>query len=304
MPPRPIERKIYFYRANVGSDDGGRPLRFTPTAALQHIDGLPFSAEVGRYLDDGDARLCCWVDSANPRQHVRFGYIRRFGLPLVEQQGTLTDLSIPTNSGLAEVTHIVVFDNNIIGADFNFYGPRISGFARYLRARGNRWYPDVTFEPLMRRDVTVELDRLRDITLFHLKIRAAYAATVAEADSDLGAAFEAAARAGNAEELELVLRPRRYSRKPLTGMLDVVRDLVRRPDLRTEASKFLVKGVRVDTGAVAPVDVLRDQLVTTESIMRQTERGRALDHPSAYEAIEKAFGDLEDDLIMAAGLVL
>ena len=25
MPPQPVKRKIYFYRANVGMDQGGRP---------------------------------------------------------------------------------------------------------------------------------------------------------------------------------------------------------------------------------------------------------------------------------------
>lgn len=303
MPPETVERKIYFYRANVGADEGGRPLPFNPTSALQQIDALPFSP-TGRYLDEGESRICCWVDRAAPHQHFRLGQIRRSGLPLLELQGKLSDLVIPIDSGLAETIHIVVFGNNIVGTDFNFHGPRISSLSRYFRKKGNGLFQELMFEPLLRQDVAAELDQLRDIRLFHLKIRAAYAASVAEADRDLGAAFEAAARAGNAEELEIVLRPRKHSRNPLADrMLRVAQDLIRRPDLRTEASKFLVKGINTNTDAIDAIDILSDQLIAREEIMRQTPRGRALDHVSAYEAVERAYGRFEDQLVLAAGVV-
>lgn len=300
MPPQPVERKIYFYRANAGVDQGGRPLPFNVMPALQHIDQLPF-APAGRYLDDGTSRLCCWVDRLNQQPRVRLMQIRQSGLPQLERQGQLSDLSIPANSGLAEAIHIVVFGSNIVGSDFNFYGPRMSRFSWYLREKGNGHCHDVTFEPLLRQDVAAELDRLREIRMFHLKIRSSYAATVEQADRDLGQAFAAAQRAGGAEELEIVLRPQKYSRNPLSnGILLAARNLVRRGDLRLEASKFAVKGVRADTGALELIDVLRDQLVVREEVMRQSERGRALESSSAFDAIERAYGALEEELTMAA----
>ena len=118
MPPQPVKRKIYFYRANVGMDQGGRPLPFNVTPVLQHIGRLPF-APAGRYLDEGDIRLCCWIDQQNPQPRFRLGQIRQSGLPQMEQYGQLTDLAIPANSGSAEAIHIVVFPNNIVGTEFN-----------------------------------------------------------------------------------------------------------------------------------------------------------------------------------------
>jgi hypothetical protein len=151
MPPQQntVERKIYFYRANVGTDGGGRPLAFNPTTALRHINGLRFN-DAGRYLVEGDAALCCWVDRPNPRQRFRLGQIRRSGLPQVEQGGALTDLPIPANSGLVEAIHVVSFANNIVGSDFNFYGPRMSRLSVYLHEKAARRCPDVTFEPRRR----------------------------------------------------------------------------------------------------------------------------------------------------------
>lgn len=304
MPPQrnTVERKIYFYRANVGADGSGRPLPFSPAAALRHINALPFS-NAGRYLADGDTALCCWVDRPNPRQRFRLGQIRRSGLPQVEQRGALTDLTIPANSGLVESIHVVAFPDNIVGSDFNFYGPRMSRLGIYLETKAAGHCPDVTFEPLLRRNVAEELDRLCEVRMFNLKIRASYAATVAQANEDLGAAFEAAARAGDAEELEIILRPRRHSRNALADrMLRTARRLARRADLRTEASKFEIKGVRADDGRLEVIDILRDQLIAREEVMKQTRRGRALDSTSAYEAIERAFSELQGELAVAAAV--
>ena len=132
--PRKISRKIHFYRALLaGLDEDGSPTPFDPATALHHIDQLDFSPE-GRYLDIGDTTLCCWVRRADPPQKFRFGHIRRTGLPLVEiRGGRLDDLEIPDDSGLVEVIHVVVFENGIIGADFNFYGPRVGRLARTIR---------------------------------------------------------------------------------------------------------------------------------------------------------------------------
>lgn len=298
-----VERKIYFYRVDAGLDEAGRPLPFDPDPALRHITGLPFS-EDGRYLVEADNNAtCCWVDSTGPSQRLRWGEIRRSGLPQVEQLGSLSDLAIPANSGLVEVTHVVFFPHNIVGCDFNFHGPRVSRLGFYLGAKAGGKCPWVTFEPLLRQDVLEQLNRLGDVRLLELKIRASYAATVAEANRDLGAAFEAAARAGDAEELEIVLRPRRYSRGTISDrILNFARRLAPRADARTEASKFKVAGLNTETRRVEVVDLLRDQLIVQKQIIRQSKRGRALKSDSAYEAIETAYEELGDQLEKAAGL--
>ncbi len=66
MPPQRVERKIYFYRADGGTDDGGRPLPFNPTAGLRHINGLPFTA-AGRWIDLGP----------DVRRHFSHGHVSR-----------------------------------------------------------------------------------------------------------------------------------------------------------------------------------------------------------------------------------
>lgn len=297
-----VERQVYFYRAHNGVAGDGSSSEFELDAAIKYLSDLPFTTS-GRYLDEDEATLCCWVDRIHQNQLFRFAQIRRGGLPMIERGGKLSDLRIPSDSGLAETIHVVAFPDNILGADFNFFGPRISRFSSYLREKAKPYCQDVIFQPLLRLDVTDALERLTDIRMFNLRIRASYASVIAQADADLGAAFEAAQRAGDADELEIILRPKRYSSEFLSSrLLGVVRNLAQQVGLRTEAKTFVVKGACSDSNKVELVDLLSDHLVSQVQIMRQSYRGRALDSDSAYSEIHKAYESLKPDLLLAAGI--
>jgi hypothetical protein len=298
-----VERRIAFFRVYAGCDDAGRPLPFDPGPALARVHRLPFTAK-GRYWQDDDGNAtCCWVDCAEPMARLRFGHIRRSGLPQVERRGLLTPLHIPAASGLVEQVHVVFFPGGIIGSEFNFYGPRVPRLAQYLAAKAGEGCAALAFEPLLRQDVAAQLDQLADIRLVRLRIRASYAAQVAQADRDLGSAFAAAGRAGDAEELEIVLKSLPRSRHPLAErLLGAVKRLAGFSDLRSEVSRFDVKGLHQQTGHVEELDILSDQLIATGQIIRQDARTRALDPDSAYAAIERAEHDLHDQLELAAGV--
>ena len=304
--PRPqVERKIYFYRVDAGQDAAGRPVAFNPASTLAHLDGLAFTDD-GRYWDSGDGNVtCCWIDSASSHGRLRVGNVRRSGLPQVERRGAIEPLAIPQAAGLVEQVHVVFFPNHIVGAEFNFYGPRLSRLERYFAIRADGVCPPVRFEPLLRQDVTEQLNRLGDLRLFHLKIHASYANVIAEADEDLGSAFKAAARAGQAEELEIILRPQAHSRGILSeGLLQTARWLGRRRDLREEASRFIVKGLDSQIDRVDEVDILKDQLISRKRIVLDDKRTRALDSESAYAAIEESYTELRAELTAAAGVQL
>lgn len=128
-------RKIYFFRAYVGSEGDGRPRNYDPGPPLRHINTLSFT-NGGRYLEgDDDNAYACWPDRLRRPFHTRMGKIRRSDLPQVEREGDLQDLDIPRDSGLIEQAHFAFFDNNVVGMVFNFYGPRAGSFAHYLREK-------------------------------------------------------------------------------------------------------------------------------------------------------------------------
>lgn len=301
-PPPAAKRSIYFFRANAGLKPSGKPVSVDLRKSLEKVEDLPCAAG-GRYLEQDDGNiLCAWVDSAED-QRFRLATIRRSDLPRVEQGGNLTDLPLSADQGLYEPIHIRVFTDNIFGVEFNFYGPRPSRLAWYLRRVTGDESVQFTLDALLRKDVLSQLNRLEEIRLLDLAIRPSYASTVSQANRDLGSAFEAAARVGQSEIVRLILSPESHGRGFLRRQIrTVARTLAARTDIRENAQTFTVRGLDVETNTIEEVDVLRDQLVASKSIVRLDARSRAINDDAAYAAIQEAFTSMESELKEAAAV--
>ena len=189
-----LERKIYFYRAYVGDDENGDPMNFDPAPALNVISGLPFTNDdTGRYDSDADGNAVCLM-SYFPGQvkNLQFSRVRRTGLPQLEEAGRITDLNVPPDAGLLETAHIVFFSNNIVGIEYNHFGPRISRLGSYIAQKSNGISPIIQFRPIFRSDVAGQLDRLEEIRELDISVYPVYVDRVAQADRSLGQAFNAA----------------------------------------------------------------------------------------------------------------
>jgi hypothetical protein len=306
--PPTLERKIHFYRVDVGVDGGGRPLPFNPSPGIAAISKLPFKdGPDSRYLfnDDGNA-VSAWPFANKTLTMLQFCQIRRTGLPQLEQAGTVSDLNIAANAGLLEPVHVVFFADNIVGADFNFYGPRISRLGYYLHVKSNKLVPLALFHPLLRHDVAQQLDHLTEIRVLDLRVKASYVSVIRKANESLGAAFEANAQVlgGDVEELELVLRPTKSARHSARERLMAsLKTLVRGHELSENVERFQVSGKHDETGKVELIDLLRDQLIVRKQVLRLGERSRAVDASSAFEAIRAAHDEVADDLQYAASVV-
>jgi len=299
-----VARNIHFYRAVVraGPTKGKLPDNFNPTTALERIDALTFDAD-GRYHEDGDRTLCGWVDKASEPARVRLAVIRREGLPWVERRGVLEALQIPAAAGLVEQIHVRFFDHNIVGCDFNFYGPRLPTLGRYLRAKGGPSVQKVDFEPLVRQDVAALMEQYNALRVFTLRVRRADLDLLEKLDASLAAAFRAQEKLSKADELEIVLRPKAYSRGNLgKNMLARAKRLAKHKDIDGLATRFKVEMIPGDGGASQEINILDDHLISEQPILRQPGRGRALDADSAYQAIDQAYEELKEELLRAASI--
>jgi hypothetical protein len=309
MPPRrqnrerTARRKILFYRVNVGTDPSGRFRQFDPSV-LMSLDSLAFDDEGGRYLiePDGNA-LCLWIDSPPPRLQLRFGRIRRTDLPQIERRGILTELQIDPDAGLSEPIHLTFFDSNIVGVEYNFYGPRLSRLSVYLAAHLSGFSDQISFEPLIRPDVVAQLNRLQDMRLFDLRLRPAYVELVRQADPDLGSTFEAANRLGEPELIEICIKPEKRSRATfLSRMLPVIRRLAQSHEIENAATHFTITGTDSDTGKVEPIDILRSQLLQHRIVAKVSDRGRAVISQSVYNEICNSYESLRSQIDTASSL--
>ena len=306
-----VERKIYFFRADVGADENGAPLPYDPIPALQIINSLHFTDnDAGRYQFDSDGNAVCIVDySRASTQEIRFCRVRRTDLPQLEQGGHITDLNLSPDTGLLEPIHVVFFpnnasDRNIVGAEYNHFGPRISRLGDYLYDKSEHSVPYAIFRPLLRGDAAEQLERLREIRLLDMSIHPSYIESIRQADRSLGDAFEANAKVlDSPESVQVVIKPQRQSRNSaLRRLIGPIRHLLHPSDVRHGFNRLQVRGMCDDTGRVETIDLLKDQLISTKQIVRLNLRSRALDPHSAFQAIRDSYRELEDSLIEATAV--
>ena len=300
-----INREIYFYRVDTGNDVSGKPKPFNPIPTLDHVDKLDWKQD--RYWkDDNERLLACWVDSKQMPCKIRLGGIRRSDFPQVEEQGEITPLEISEKSGLVEQTHIVFLEENIVGCDFNFYGPRITKLSYYLADMAVGIAPPIlNFNPILRRDVYEQLKQFKYLRLFHLKVRPSFADTIKDIDRSLSDAFNSAFAAGDANEIELILRASRGSKGWLSdSLLNTALKLLKMDGIQYESKKFVVSGYDKEKQQSVELDLLSDKLIIKKSILKAEKRSRALNKNSAYNAIISAYNEFKPEILHSASIGL
>jgi hypothetical protein len=298
------KRSIYFFRIDGGAGDDGVPINVDLHPALQKLDGLPFRPveDGGRYVASGESDQCVWVDEVGEISKIRFANIRRNALPLAEIGGQLTDLNLADEAGIYEVSHLCIFPDGIVGIEFNFYGPRPSRLAPYLRRAVGEDCPEFALEALLRQDVAALLLRKKAVRKLDLSVRRPYIDVIAQANASLGAALRAAETASQADCVGVYLEPEPYQRRNLDGgILDMLRQLARRSDLRENARTLRATVVDQEDRA-EEIDLLRDELISEKKILRQHGRTRVLLGDDAYAQIIKAHTERLDELSAAASV--
>lgn len=298
-----LERKIHFYRADCGQDKAGKPHAYKHGPPLAHIGKLPFTDHKlgGRYFEDVDNVYCCWVEK-DPNQ-IRFAVIRRDAFPQIEELGNVSPLTVPANAGLVEIIHVRFFPKNIVGFDANFYGPRLPRLGRYINQVAAGVGRQVNFNPLLRQDALNELTG-KDLRVFSMRIKRSEIDTVKQISESLGAAFEATDKIGQADEVQIILRPKPYSRDSLgRKLMDATKKLAKRKDIGQFASEFKVDVIEPGK-ASQTIDLLGDAFIADTRILRQSAKGRALERKDAFAKIEEAYEDRRQELEKAAALGL
>lgn len=248
----------------------------------------------------------CWVDSIAGCCRARLGTIRYRDLPeAMLPSGALQPLDLSSDTGLVEKCHVIFFAGNILGADFNFYGPRVTRLAEYMQVIARGICPlALSFHLLLRGNAASELARFGTIRLLRLRTRASSAGFMANLDKDVNEALGAAFRVGGTEDAEIVLRSKRSRNASLAqSLISGLKSLVARPDLPEHFETLKVRGRNAETGALENLDLLSDKLVTTRKIMRIDDRYRVLDSDSAYAAIESAYNELQEEISIATEIL-
>lgn len=298
-----VERKIYFYRVDAGTDVDGNAIEFDPVPILEHIEEQPFS-RAGRYWRQQDDSDICSVrdDSSSDQIRLRLWNSRRSGFPALESNGRLSKLRVPQDAGLAEQTHFIFFSSGIVGVEFNFYGPRAGRLANYFRVKAEGVGPEIQFLALEDRSVFQKLRHKPELRLFRMRIFRPYVDWVKQADKHLGGAFEAQAALGDMDELEVMVRLTKKDDRSLGKRLwESVLGLQDNRHLREATRQLQVRTKGVRESKLDEIDLLNDKLVSEKRVVSLDGGTRYLDSDSVYNAIESAYLDLKHQLLRARG---
>lgn len=297
-----IDRKIYFYRVDAGKTDGGAPISFDAAKCRRALQKLTFSGagRTGYMSIDSEKDIIAWSSKAkNLPTSIHLAAVRRDGLPAVERDGRLTPLTIADDSGLAETAHAVFFDDNIVGWEFNFYGPRIGRLRDYLMAKVPGCQPH-EYELLVNANVAAQVDDLVDVRLFDIQLTPSWASQLKAASAGFGNAVTELAKIGQAANVEIVLRAERggtLSQK----FKSAIRQIVCMDEFREQTNRAKVRGKRTTTGRVETIDLLNDAFVHHVTLPRSSTRTRGVETVAAVAAIVDAYETRKDDLKHAIG---
>lgn len=299
-----VNRRIHFYRVSHGCDDSGYPIPFDVQSALSVIEGTGFS-NFGRYLtDDSGDSLCLWRIETGRYPTVKFSKIRRSALPQIEEKGAFSDLYISEESGLVESIHGVFFENNIAGFEYNSHAPRISSLEYYLKNKANLREKQLSIEPIIRKEVTDQLDRLREIRLLDIRVRRGISTALANAGVSLSSTFretEELLLGGDEFAISMKMSPSNRA-GALRKFIQDLKLIVCNPSVREHMKNGVVRGKCSDSNRVETVDLLRDKFIVDAKVVRLNTRTRAVDEQSIIEQIEAAYTALKDQLETAASV--
>lgn len=309
-----MKRKIQFFKVDMyclNSENNllerVRDQTERANTVFNYIGGLTFDhvANSNRYYRFSNGNeMSMYVDQFyNNRIVGRIVTCRRNQLPDVEDAGVLSALPIPNQAGLAEITHFIYyFQTQIVGMEFNFYGPKAGNLKTYLEEKSNGEISQFLITPVIRPDLDPILNNPDlEISMFEVEAHRNAGEVLKDLNKNLGVAFKVASSASEAETVEIILRKKAYSRSGFWGgflNIGALMDRFRLSD-RDKFNKLKMNVVDPKNRKVKPIDLLADKLTLTKDIEYINGRRKSIQSASMYREIDNAYNELRSQLIIS-----
>lgn len=276
-----MSRKVYFFQLADKAE-------FLPLmeACISEVAQLPFNDQ-GRYLPttDADNVLVLFVSSTIYPIKLQFGRIRRADLPLIENAGQISPLKIAQGAGILDWSHLILFEDGILAAEFNRDAPRIARLGEYLYFKGKNTLPtSPRFKPLFQRAILDELEAFDTVSVLEIEASTLDADAIKEADKNLGQAFLACRKAGHVKKARIILKT---SFNPQSDLRALAKRLFTNP--RSRESLLTLKLTGSSGGGRKPLDLLENYLISAENFMKIDNRSRAIDPDDAFRVLQRAY---------------
>jgi hypothetical protein len=293
-----VERRIHFFRADLGLDDDGVPVALDISVLRNEIKKLKWIPGE-RYLEQRNGNLT-YARLPKEKQGLILGLSRRSDLPQLEKDGQTSPLTLDNDSGVAELTHFRFFANNIVACEYNHFGPRASRLVDYV-TKSVPNCPSFDLRPLLNHDVAKLLSHMKEVTMVTVKMTASTASDwVGTGDSFYGA-LERLEASGQSATAEVILKaPKKETLG--TPWLKRLRRFTEKPDLLEATERLIAKGV-LDNGKIETVDLLSDKLISKQAVARVNKRSRAVLTDDMMKVMSEAYLELKPQLLKSAATI-
>jgi hypothetical protein len=295
-----VDRRIYFYQM-VDQFSGDE----IPSASLlrfwSDLNKICATAGASSYLDfgNGDA-VRPWIDydAAFPLR-ARFGRTKKTDIPKIEGEGKFRDIPLNPGEGINHLFHMVMFQKGVVGVEFNFYAPRISTFALYIRKLLNE---KVRFVPLLSATAASRLARLSSISLFSVKLKSDVLKTHQMGKSGLMDAIKSLESFSKPQTLQITLGVDGRGNEnglSIAAIKQAVRSLLSRGTASDDADcleSLIVRGREDEESKTDEIDLLSETIMSRQRILSTAPGSRSLDTNSAYRAIQAAYSDCRGEI--------
>jgi len=308
MTSSSVERRIYFYYIKVLKD---KEYVSNLEHIFEHINKLSYSIPPeGKILplDSSTDHICMLLKSTKYPIKGMLGRIRKDALPLIfkEDTGDTSGIEIdPENEGLYEPIHFIIWkigNNNIIGVEYNFYGPRPQRISWYLQRVAQEYVDKVIIQPIMRKDVSSKLERYDEIKILKMRFNPNKSEIFRELDESLPDAINAIGKATNSRDVYITLKPDFRKRK---GVLKIVasrfKKILGRGDVTDIFSLLQIKAKNVETGEFEWLDLLNELIMSKKTVTRLGIY-RCVDSSDMFKKITEAYYDHKEEIEEAIGV--
>jgi len=290
-----VFRKVYFFKIEHFNQ-----VKESLPGAIQRIDKLPFDDD-GRYRFDvtSRTRLCAFPDTLTYPLKIRFGKTRRDALPQIEHEGSLKTLELQENEGLIDISHVMIFDDGFVAAEWNHEGPKLAQLSPYFFDKGKLNDPP-KFLILMERDIVEVVSALDSVRVLEIEVPPDAAELTREADENFYTAIKATEALGATKRISLKLTAESSSTKLRDIAKRFATIIKNRPHERERFNGLSVNGYGGDSRSSKFVDILEGKLVSGEVFTRTSKRSRSINTEDAYRVIERAYIENHEKLKVAA----
>lgn len=281
-----VFRKVYFFKIADFLD-----IKDSLPSALVRISSLDFDDE-GRYKLEGKSktRLLVYPDSHSYPLRVRFGRIRRESLPDVEHVGRLETLDIHEDAGLIDISHIVIFEDGFVAAEWNPDGPKMASLGPYIFEKG-RLNHSPRFLNLVQRDIVEVIRSLNSVKVLEIDVPPHAERLAEQADTNLAAAIRASTEMGATKRISFRLTAEKTSDRLKSIALRLAEAVKGKPQEKALLHNLTVRGYTPESKAMKFIDILDSKLLSAEIFPRRKPRSRSINSTSAYAILQKSYNE-------------